>query len=71
MVLLNSLIERNPNDAEALYQRGRLHWRLGQRALAISDYSSSSLINPEGKATYALQQAQEIENFFNPDLLNP
>lgn len=71
MVLLDRHIAANPENAEALYQRGRLHWRLGNRSKATSDYAAAASIDPAGPAATALEQAREIENFFNPDMLNP
>lgn len=71
IALLSSRIAENPDDAEALFQRGKLHWRMGNRAKATSDYASAASIDPDSPASQALEQAREIENFFNPDLLNP
>ncbi len=71
LVLLNERIEKHPEDADALFARGKVWWRLGERARATSDYAASASMNPNGAAAYALEQAREIENFFNPDLLNP
>lgn len=71
LVLLNERIEKHPEDADALFVRGKVWWRLGERARATSDYAASASMNPNGAAAYALEQAREIENFFNPDLLNP
>ncbi|MCM1293208.1 MAG: hypothetical protein NC111_04940 [Bacteroides sp.] len=71
IVLLNSFIATHPDNAEALFQRGKLHWRLGHRSLATSDYAAASLIDPDSPAAMALENARDIEDFFNPDLLNP
>lgn len=71
LVLLDGIIHANPDDAEALFLRGKAYWRLGDRAKATSDYAASALLAPDGKAVAALEHAREIENFFNPDLLNP
>ncbi len=71
IVLLSERIEAHPEDYDALFQRGKLYWRLGLRAKATSDYASAALLDPEGPASQALENARQIEDFFNPDLLNP
>lgn len=69
--LLNSHIAHNPTDSRALFLRGKVYWRLGNRSAAQNDYMASAAIDPEGPARAALEYAREIEAFFNPDLLNP
>lgn len=69
--LLDRHIAANPDDAEAMFQRGKLYWRLGNRSKATSDYAAAAAIDPQSPAVMALEQARDIENFFNPDLLNP
>lgn len=71
MERLNRILEENPANARALFVRGKLRWRLGQRPAAIGDYAASALLEPDGPAVTALEQARDIESFFNPDLLNP
>ena len=71
MVLLSKIIAENPQDAAALFARGKLYWKEGNRAKATSDYAAAAAIDPDSPAVMALEQAREIENFFNPDLLNP
>lgn len=71
LVLLSQIIDAEPADAEALFARGRLHWKMGNRSKATSDYAAAASLDPDSPATMALEQAREIENFFNPDLLNP
>lgn len=71
LVLLDSILEANPTDAEALFARGKIYWRMGLRSKATSDYAAAAAYDPESPAVQALQQARDIENFFNPDLLNP
>jgi len=71
MVLLKEYIAANPSDARALYLRGKAWWRMGERSKAMSDYAASASIEPDGIAQHALEHARDIEDFFNPDLLNP
>lgn len=68
---LNAIIANNPDDDDALFLRGKAYWRLGNRSRALTDYATAASINPDSPATFALEQAREIEAFFNPDLLNP
>lgn len=59
-------------ETEALYlMRGRLLWRLGRRGAAITDYEYAEALNPGGSASTLLEQARDVLDFFNPDLLNP
>lgn len=71
LVQLTQIIDNDPADAEALYVRGKLFWKLGRRSQATSDYAAAAELDPDGPAAMALEQARDIENFFNPDLLNP
>ncbi len=71
MVLLNDILAADPDNAEALFRRGKIYWRLGKRAKATSDYAAAAAADPDSPAVQALEQARDIENFFNPDLLNP
>ncbi len=68
---LSARIEANPADADALYRRGTLRWRLGQRAGALTDLNAAAKLNPDGPAKAALSHLNEIMDFFNPDLYNP
>lgn len=63
---LTSRIEAAPDDALALYRRGSLFWKLGQRAAAITDFNASALLDPTGPGAAASAHAQSILDFFNP-----
>lgn len=69
--MLNKLVEVDFTDAEVYFLRGKAYWRLGNRASALSDYATAADLDPDSPAVIALEQAREIEAFFNPDLLNP
>lgn len=73
--LLNNEIAKNDSDkvgqARLLFERGKINWRLGNRGRATSDYMAAADLDPESPAVQALEQASDIEAFFNPDLLNP
>ena len=68
---LNRSLSEEPRDARALFLRGKIWWRQGLRSAAMNDYAASAEIEPDGPAARALEQARDIEAFFNPDLLNP
>lgn len=69
--LLNDYLEKNPDDDEALTQRGLKHWKLNHTKEAINDYLAAIKINPESKARTALEFANSILSYYNKDLLNP
>lgn len=71
MEALDRFVAEHPQNAQALFMRGKLWWRFGRRSSAMNDYAASAEIDPEGPASKALEQARDIEAFFNPDLLNP
>lgn len=69
---LTSLIEAGADRPDELYfRRGKLFWRLGRRGEATSDYMKAVAYNPSSPAALALENARDIEAFFNPDLYNP
>lgn len=58
--------------AEQLYLlRGRTNWNLNRRGPAVTDYEHALALNPGSAARVMLDNARSIEDFFNPDLLNP
>lgn len=67
----SELLKSNPEDDRLLFLTGKLLWKSGQRDKAISYYLKADAINPDGPAKRALEFARDIDNFFNPDLLNP
>lgn len=71
IIELNNFINGHPDCDEAYFLRGKLYWRLEDKRNAMNDYSRAAELNPESPATRALENAQDIQTFFNPDLLNP
>lgn len=69
--MLSERLEQDSEDEEALIERGRLHWSLGNRSEAINDYLAAQKLNPEGKAKELLKATYEILNFYHKDLYNP
>lgn len=54
-----------------LAEKGKILWRNGHRAEALSAYEEGALLDPDGAAALLLSHSREIMDFFNPDLLNP
>lgn len=69
--LLTEYLMVNGEDEEALTLRGLQYWSMGNRSAAIADYLAAIRINPNGRATQALQAANDILNYYNKDLYNP
>ncbi|MCM1349419.1 MAG: tetratricopeptide repeat protein [Firmicutes bacterium] len=68
---LKKALAEDGDNAEAWYLLGKAYWRKGERSEAMSCYAKSVALDPDSPAGYALEQARDIANFFNPDLLNP
>lgn len=68
---LDAIIQHQPENDDALFQRGKLFWKMGETTHAMNDYAAAARINPDSPAATALEHANEIQSFFNPDLLNP
>ncbi len=67
----NELIVGSAESDELYYIRGKLNWRAGDTRAAVTDFESAVALNPESPARHALEMARDINDFFNPDLLNP
>ncbi len=68
---LDTMIATDAESDELLYRRGKLHWRLGHRREALSDYNAAVSINPQSPAALLLGQATDIMDFYHRDLYNP
>lgn len=68
---LDDIIAENATCHDAIFLRGKLHWRMGNKSAATSDYCQASRLRPDGPATRALENARDIIDFFNPDIFNP
>lgn len=71
IIALDQMILDSPDDDKLFFERGKLHWRTGDRAKAMGDYAKAKSINPDSPASRALELAYDVANFFNPDLYNP
>ena len=68
---LEARIMADSTNPTLLYELGRLYWKKGDKAKAITHYGHSAEFDPQGPGAIALEQARSIMNFYNPDLLNP
>ncbi len=68
---LTAVIDTDPRNADALYRRGALYWKLGHRAKAQTDFCASAELDPAGPGAVAARGVSGIFNFFNPDIYNP
>lgn len=68
---LEQYINEHPDDDNALYVKGRLQWKLGDKSRAMASYRQAVAINPDSPARVALEMADDVFNFFNKDLYNP
>lgn len=57
--------------ATGLYLRGRIEWKNGNKARAITFYEAAVAVDPHCEAAVALEQARNVMNFYNKDLYNP
>lgn len=57
--------------AAALAEKGKLLWKTGDRAGAISAYEASAQQDPDGPGALLLEHSRQIMDFFDPNQLNP
>lgn len=57
--------------AAVMAEKGKLLWKTGDRAGAISAYEESAQADPGGPGALLLQHTREIMDFFDPNQLNP
>ena len=50
---------------------GKTLWKQGKRSEATSAFRTCVLLDPNGPGKIALEIADDISSFFNPDILNP
>lgn len=68
---VNHLLAANPDNADALFLRGKIYWRMGDRSRATSSYAAAAALDPQSPAVSALENARDVADFFNPDIFNP
>ena len=69
--LARQLTHDNTGNAEAWFMLGKILWRLDRRAEATSAYHMAAELDSTSPAVIALRHAEDIADFFNPDLFNP
>lgn len=69
--LLSEKIVKSPECDELYYERGKLYWKAGRRAEAITDFNSAKTINPKSPAAEYLNMVNDIMDFYNTDIYNP
>ncbi|MCC8112599.1 MAG: tetratricopeptide repeat protein [Bacteroidales bacterium] len=68
---LENNIKEEPDQAQWHFLCGKVHWRLGHRREAITEYEYAAQLDPTSPAVEALRLTREIMDFFNPDQFNP
>lgn len=68
---LTARIEQDGPTADLYYRRGKLGWRLGDRAAAMTDFNRALALDPTSPAAAYLAMADDIMDFYNTDLYNP
>jgi len=69
--LLSKAIENDPLNAEAYFQRGKVHRQLGNNMAAMNDFYKTIDIDPShNQAKISLEMVKQIMAFRNPDLYN-
>lgn len=63
--------QKDKETARRLYSEGAEAWKNGDRAKAITLYSESAAIDPDGPGVQALQMSNDIMDFFDTNRLNP
>lgn len=68
---LSRLMGEDCRDAELLYRRGKLYWKAGMRAEAITDFNGAVALDAQSPAAAYLAMVSDIMDFYNTDLYNP
>lgn len=58
-------------SAQRHYELGRLLWKQGKKAEAITEYNKAVADDPESPAATALQMANNIMDFYDKQRYNP
>lgn len=65
------VVENAKERADELFRRGAEAWKRGDRSTAMTLYAESAALNPDGPGKHALEMANDIMDFFDPNQLNP
>lgn len=62
----------NPKtEAKRHYELGRKLWAEGRRGEAMTEYNKAVALDPDSPAGTALEMANSIMDFFDPQQFNP
>lgn len=67
---INDLQNRR-EKARLLFEKGAEAWKNGKRAEAISLYSESADLDPDGPGAQALEMSNRIMDFYDKQQFNP
>ncbi len=68
---LSALIGSCSNNAELYFERGKLHWRIGNRRDAVKDLLKASELDGDSPAKQYLEHINGIMAFYDKDRYNP
>lgn len=69
--LQNNSSQNNEERALELYRLGNEAWKKGDKGKAMSFYSESAAINPNGPGKTALEMTRQIMDFYDKNQFNP
>lgn len=70
ILLLDEIIESNPDCDEAFYLRGNAYRKSDNIKQAVHDYLCALELNPDSPAREAHAMLVKIMNFYNKDMYN-
>lgn len=68
---LDKQIVLYPDNSSNYFERGKLYWKKGDKAKAMTDFNTAISLDPSSPAKSYLDMANEIMSFYNTDLYNP
>ena len=58
-------------SADLYFQRGKIYWKIGQRAAALTDLNKAVSLDPDSGAKDYLAMLNDIMDFYDTDQWNP
>ena len=68
---LDDEIKSDSKNSSLFFARGKLHWKLGNRGAAMSDFATAVNLDPGSPAKEYLDMTRDIMDYYNTDLYNP
>lgn len=68
---LSARLGSSCGDPDLYFQRGKLYWRMGNRAEAITDFNSAVALDPASPAQGYLDIVNDILDFYDTGQWNP